>query len=116
MAYSDKEEQSYNEWLNNIYEDPSSSGAKGCALALAALPAALCLTMLGASIFPQGLYPIIILMIPGFILSWIFIYIYGWVAWKMPSFISVLLSLAVAVGGVWLSIKYIEALWHIKIL
>ena len=112
MANSaDFEPETYHEWLTKLKEEPLGSGSRGCTLILAVLPATLVFTIFGLTLFPAGTYPRILLMLPGLLAGGVFLYILGFIAFKLPRRLAVGLCLIIAVVGVWLAIRVLERLW-----
>lgn len=89
----------YGEWMQDLLQNPVSGGAKGCLFYVVALPVLIICGILGLSVFPPGRYPKIVLILPGMILAVIVLGIYGYIAYKLPSFLSVTLSVLIAAAA-----------------
>jgi len=87
----------YHDWLWCLQYNTANMGTKGPALMLAAVPITLVATILGLALFPPGLYPRIVLAAPGFIVGAIFVYLFGFVVFKLPTVLSVLLCVVAAI-------------------
>jgi hypothetical protein len=86
------DDRNYSEWFQDLLSNPFSCGAKGILFYIFAFPSLIVCGILGLLIFPSGRYPQIILILPGLILGFIVLYIYGYIMYKLPSVIAVPLS------------------------
>ncbi|MBX7245635.1 MAG: hypothetical protein K1X53_09045 [Candidatus Sumerlaeaceae bacterium] len=108
---SDSSGRDYGEWIGDLLQNPASCGAKGWFFYLAALPILIICGLLGLAIFRPGTYPKIVLIAPGLILGAIVITIYGWILYKLPAIVGILLSLVIAVPGYMISYNFVMELF-----
>src|SRR5688500_10288618 len=92
----DPQGRNFGQWIEDLFRNPAAGGAKGCFFYVVALPLMVICGVLGLQIFPEGRYPQLLLIAPGLILGSIVIFIYGYIVYKLPSILAILLSLVVS--------------------
>ncbi|MDO8267697.1 MAG: hypothetical protein Q7T32_07670 [Moraxellaceae bacterium] len=96
-----QENISYHQWLKSFARDMFSADAKGNFFLFAIIPATIFLAFIGTVIFPSGVYPRIVLAIPGLIMSGIYVYILGAIVHKLSQTSSFFLCATLCVAWVY---------------
>jgi len=89
----------YHDWLWCLRFNTANVGPKGTALVAATLPVTLLSVIVGMQYLPPGTYLKIALAAPGILAGLVFLYVFGFLLFKLPNWLALALSGCVTVAG-----------------
>ena len=109
IADLDNKPETYRQWFKRFLESPTEVD-NGLILLLAGIPITLCSVLFGLALFPPGVYPRLILMLPGLLGAVVLLYILGFILFVNRA-IGILVAGLAGLISLWISVDMIRSLY-----